>query len=117
MVDVGVGKQHPESDLVEAVPAGARLVEVALEDGKGFVVVTPARVGAAEGVGGRGRITVAESPRIEGLLDESDRIRNVGAVQSDSAETKLCPGKSGRGVRRPASRFIEPGRLLFVSEP
>ena len=117
MVDVGVGEQPPESDLIETVSAGARLIEMALEDGQGLVVATPACVAAAQGAGSCSRVTFAERTRIEGLLEEADRIRNVGAIQSDPAETKLCPGKSGRGVRSPASRFIEPGRLLFVSEP
>ena len=106
MVDVGVGEQHPESDLVETVSAGARLVEMTLEDGKRFVVATPARVGATQGVGSCSRVTFAERTRIEGLLEESDRLRNVGAVQSDSAETKLCPGESAAGesaARRAAS--------------
>src|SRR5207302_7776654 len=114
MVELGVREQHSEADLLELVSAAPRILEKAPEEGEGFVVPALARVALTEDVRGDRSVCRAEHSRVQGLLQETDRVRDIAAMQGNPSkpEQGLCEGCRRLGVR--ARRLVELGGPLLV---
>ena len=89
VVDVGVGEQEREPNLIEVVSASLRLVEKASKETERLVVTVLRHVAATESVRcGRG-IGRAELAGVECPLQQGDPLGKLAAAQRKAAESEL----------------------------
>src|SRR5262249_62176702 len=107
VVDVGVGEEEGEPDLVEMVSTRPRLGEEAVEEGEGLVEAALARVAATEGVCSRRRVARCELAGIEGLLQQGYPLGDLAAAQRQPTKPEPRSGERCRRVSLRARRFVQ----------
>jgi len=117
VIDVGVGKQDREADLVEVIAPASRLVEEALEDRESVVVATLHHVAATESVCSGGGVAWGQLTRSDGLHQQGDAGLDLIASQCQTPKSELHTRVGLRRVCVRAGSFVEFRRPVLVAEP